>query len=85
MKAKTKPEAAAAAVFEYYGKHDKRGIFSAEVRSADGAPVFMIRGPNIIKDGYMSHKNDIAGLLDYLIFIGIAVKGDRLITCEETT
>ena len=64
--------------YEYYVNLDERGEFFADVRSADGDTVFEIHGFDVFEDGFMSHKRDTEGLLDYLIFLGIAAKGDRL-------
>ena len=69
-------------MFEYYVNLDERGEFFADVRSADGDTVFEIHGFDIFEDGFMRHKGDLAGLLDYLVSMGIAAKNDRLIAAN---
>lgn len=66
------------APLEYFINLDERGDFFADVRTAEGDTVFEIHGFDIFEDGFMRHKGDTEGLLDYLISLGIAAKGDRL-------
>lgn len=66
------------APLEYFINLDERGDFFADVRRAD-ATIFEIHGADIFEDGFMDHKDDLAGLLDYLVSLGIASKDDSLV------
>lgn len=64
--------------FGYYIDLDERGEFSADVRNQKGKTVFEISGFEIFEDGFMKHKEDISGLQDYLVDLGILDQGDKL-------
>lgn len=70
-------------VYEYFINLDERGDFSADVRNSNGKTVFDIEGGEIFEDGFMRHKNDIAGLEGYLKELGIIPKGGRLISGQS--
>lgn len=66
---------------EYFINLDERGSFCADVRNAaNGETVFDIKSgdelgedeTSIFEDGFMKHKHDLDGLLDYLRELGIA-------------
>ena len=63
---------------------DERGEFYADVRDADGTSVFEIHPPDaeggsIFEDGFMRHKNDLAGLQDYLTELGVIPRGAEIL------
>jgi len=58
----------------YYINLDERGEFFADVRDCLGQTVMEIHGFDIFEDGFMSHANDINGLLEYMIDLGICPK-----------
>lgn len=74
-------------VFGYSINLDERGSFRADVRDEKGKTVFEILAgdelgedeSSIFEDGYMRNKHDLSGLLDYLIDLKIAKKGDHLV------
>jgi hypothetical protein len=57
--------------FSYYINLDERGEFYADVRNAEDDTVFEIHGFDIFEDGYMSDKNDLSGLQEYLVSLEI--------------
>lgn len=70
-------------VYEYYINLDERGMFYADVRNPEGVTVFEIKiepyeKGNIFDDRWMKHKNDLAGLKEYLQDLGIMDQGDVL-------
>jgi len=70
----------------YYINLDERGSFYADVRNPSGKTIFEIKAGNelkegeisIFEDGFMKDKNDIAGLKDYLVTLGIMNKNQVL-------
>ena len=64
--------------YEYHINLDERGEFYADVRDESGNTVFEIHGFDIFEDGYMRHKDDIAGLGEYLLDLGIVKDTDTL-------
>lgn len=77
--------------FGYYINLDERGAFLADVRSAEGKTVFEIRAGNelgedetsIFDDGFMRHKDDLRGLQDYLVQLGVLQPGDEILPMRE--
>lgn len=67
-------------MLHYYINLDERGEFYADVRDSFGDTVFQIRGFDIFDDGFMAHKNDIAGLRKHLIDLGIMTEQQTLTT-----
>jgi hypothetical protein len=57
--------------FLYYINLCERGEFYADVRNEKEKTVFKIQGYEIFEDGFMSHKDDVAGLQAYLRWIDI--------------
>jgi hypothetical protein len=57
-------------VFSYHVNLDERGYFSSDVRNWKGKTVFQISSAdvleNMLNDGFMKSKYDIAGLLEFL-------------------
>lgn len=63
---------------------DERGLFKAHVDNQNGKTVFEFSNEDeetgwpseeglwLVEDGFMKHGRDAAGLLDYLVNIGIA-------------
>ena len=64
--------------FEYYINLDERGDFFADVRNQDGDTVFEIKGYDIFDDGFMKHKDDLDGLKNYLVDLGIIEPRDHI-------
>ncbi len=72
--------------YTYHINLNERGSFYADVRDSKENTVFEIKAGNELEEGessifeygYMRHTDDIDGLLDYMIDLGIASKGDTL-------
>jgi hypothetical protein len=73
----------------YHVDMDERGIFAAHVENEREEIVFSMRyedgdgdgdgdGYTIFDMGYMKHKNDIEGLHDYMLMLGILPKNSSL-------
>lgn len=65
--------------FGYFIDLDERGEFFADVRNSDGETVFEIKGYDIFRDGFMKHKEDLDGLEEYLVSLGIMKDDDELV------
>ena len=73
--------------YTYHINLDERGSFYADVRDPSGTTVFEIKAGNelepdessIFDDGFMKHKNDIVGLKQYLVHLGIMKEDQKLI------
>jgi len=63
---------------EYFINMDERGEFCADVRR-NGETIFEIEGGEIFEDGFMRHKYDLAGLLEYMQSLSIAADCETLI------
>jgi hypothetical protein len=65
--------------YYYFINLDERGSFYADVRNASGKTLFEIKDGNelgegetsIFEDGFMKNKDDLTGLKEYLISLGI--------------
>lgn len=57
--------------YGYYINLDERGEFYADVRDPTGKTVFEIHGFEIFEDGFMSSKEDLSGLQEYLGDLGV--------------
>lgn len=65
--------------FTYHINLDERGSFCADVRNSEEETVFTIKSgdelpegeTSIFEDGFMKHKDDMSGLEDYLMEMGI--------------
>jgi len=65
--------------FQYFINLDERGSFRADVRDCTGKTVFEISAgdelaegeSSIFEDGLMRHKDDLEGLREHLVEIGI--------------
>ena len=64
--------------FEYYIDMDERGEFRADVRDTSSKTVWETNG-DVFEDGYMKHKDDLRGLVEYLTELGIMTLNDRLV------
>ncbi len=64
--------------YQYHINLDERGEFNADVRNENENTVFEIVDNSIFEDGFMRHKNDVAGLGAYLLDIGIVGPADTL-------
>jgi hypothetical protein len=73
--------------YQYYINLDERGSFYADIRDENGNSVFDIKAGNVLdsyetsvfQDGFMKDKNDLQGLKNYLVLMGIMKKEDSLI------
>jgi len=54
----------------YHINLDERGEFYADVRRG-GETIFEIKGFDIFEDGWMKHKEDMIGLVEYLEHLGL--------------
>lgn len=63
--------------FTYTIDMDERGEFRAHVDNQSGKEVFDVY-EEIFDDGYMKNKNDLRGLQEYLVDLGIMKSGDTL-------
>ena len=57
-------------MLSYHINLDERGEFRADVRR-DGNTIFEIDGFDIFEDGFMKHKEDMDGLVEYLEHLGL--------------
>lgn len=65
--------------YQYFINLDERGEFYADVRAKKTQKtVYEIHGFDMFEDGFMSDKNDLDGLLDYLISARVIYPGDTL-------
>ena len=62
----------------YHINLDERGEFYADVRKNDKETVFEIKGFDIFEDGFMKNSEDMVGLKEYLISLGIMDEQDEL-------
>lgn len=70
------------AIHTYHINLDERGEFHADVRRR-GNTVFFLNGPDVFVDGFMKHKNDTAGLQEYLYGFGVFDHNDSIGTEAE--
>lgn len=65
----------------YHINLDERGDFCADVRDSqfERKTIYEIHGFEIFEDGWMKHKRDMAGLLEYLRFLGLANQNSTLV------
>lgn len=72
-------------IFGFFVNLDERGDFYADVRNSEGKTVLEIKtGPNgeppeLIESGYMTNKQDIQGLTDYMREMSLIGKEDRVL------
>jgi len=68
--------------YQYHINIDERGEFSASVYSLDSHGDWLEEvasiDAQIIEDGFMRHKRDLAGLRDYLVDLGIIPENSTL-------
>lgn len=85
------------AIFKY-NYHEERGEFSAWVDDANDNTVWQVRYPDfyeddssgeliesstIFEDGYMKNADDIDGLQDYLVTMGLMDSSDELVSADS--
>lgn len=78
-------------IFGYYINLDERGDFNADVRNENGKTVFEIQAgaslgedeTSIFEDGFMRHKEDVAGLESYLKDLGVIPGDARVLPMVE--
>lgn len=63
----------------YFINLDERGEFYADVRDESNNTIFEIKGFDIFEDGWMRNKNDLMGLRNYLVDLGVMKNDDDLI------
>lgn len=76
--------------YGFYINLDERGEFYADVRDKAGKTVFEVRAggesedeSNIFEDGFMRHKNDLDGLTEYLVDLGVIPGGSKVVSMSE--
>ncbi len=62
----------------YFINLDERGEFYADVRDDSNNTIFEIKGFDIFEDGWMRNKNDLMGLRNHLVDLGVMKDGDDL-------
>ena len=67
--------------FLYFINLDERGEFYADVRDGSNNTILEIKGFDIFEDGWMRNKNDLMGLRNHLVGLGV-MKGDDYLTRE---
>ncbi|PIQ54410.1 MAG: hypothetical protein COW02_05070 [Comamonadaceae bacterium CG12_big_fil_rev_8_21_14_0_65_59_15] len=78
-------------IYGYYIDLDERGDFQADVRDVNGKTIFEIRAgeslgedeSSIFDDGYMRNKDDLSGLTEYMIGLGIIAEGSDVLPMSE--
>ena len=65
----------------YFINLDERGEFYADVRDDGNNTIFEIKGLDIFEDGWMRNKNDLMGLRNHLVALGV-MKDDDYLTRE---
>lgn len=63
----------------YFINLEERGEFYADVRDDSNNTVFEIKGFDIFEDGWMRNKNDLMGLRNHLVGLGVMKDDDDLI------
>ncbi len=64
--------------FLYFINLDERGEFYADVRDDSNNTIFEIKGFDIFEDGWMRNKNDLMGLRNHLVGLGVMKDDDDL-------
>ncbi len=64
--------------FLYFINLDERGEFYADVRDDSNNSIFEIKGFGIFEDGWMRNKNDLMGLRNHLVGLGVMKDDDDL-------
>ena len=62
----------------YFINLDERGEFYADVRDDGNNTIFEIKGFDIFEDGWMRNKNDLMGLKNHLVDLGVMKDDDDL-------
>ena len=62
----------------YFINLDERGEFYADVRDDSNNSIFEIKGFGIFEDGWMRNKNDLMGLKNHLVDLGVMKDDDDL-------
>lgn len=70
--------------FKYFINLDERGEFYADVRNPEGETVFEIKGGEIFEDGWMKYKDDMAGLKEYLVHLGVMNEDQELFKMDPS-
>ena len=69
---------APAKTYRYFINLDERGEFYADVRDESNNTIFEIKGFDIFEDGWMRNKNDLMGLKNHLVGLGVMKDDDDL-------
>lgn len=68
--------------YQYIVDLDERGAYAFHVNDESDREVFSARAEGeplwLVEDGYMRHTRDMAGLLEYLVQMGVVAQGSRL-------
>ena len=70
-------------IFHYYINLDERGEFYADVRDHAENTVLELFGTDIFEDGYMRNKDDLNGLRDYMVDMGICEDTDNILPARQ--
>lgn len=70
-------------IYHYYINLNERGEFYADVRDHAENTVLELEGYDIFEDGYMLHKDDLNGLRDYMVDMGICEKSDNILPARQ--
>lgn len=66
--------------YYYFVNLDERGEFAADVRDENDKTVWETKGNEVFEDGFMKNKNDLVGLKEYLVQLGIMNPSDKLLS-----
>jgi hypothetical protein len=72
-------------IFGYVVNLNERGSFYADVRDLDDKTLYEVKSNDEdgeifeVESGFMKHAQDIKGLLEHLIDVGVLQKGDYLV------
>lgn len=70
-------------LFGYFINLHERGEFHADVRNEQQKSILEIKDSWIFEDGFMKNTEDLDGLRDYLLSIGLIHKNDQLLDGPE--
>lgn len=72
--------------FRYYGFYvnlDERGEFYADVRDHNMKTVYEVYETEIFEDGFMRGKDDLRGLTEHLVSLGIIHEDAEIVSMQE--
>lgn len=77
-----------ASLLGYFINLDERGDFYADVRDPSGSTIFEVRADDdgtidLIEDGFMRDRSDLAGLSQHLRDLGIIAPDAEILTMRD--